>query len=219
MRDWSPDDLPVDEMSAYGYLLIPATVTITEAFMGVEAQLPYYLDTGDLLIGEKQLRDIPSEAMFGDRWGFEEGRHRPTFGRILVASGVRTESQVAKYNAQVLQQGWSPKDHPGLDSLMGIRIYRMFQERATYVNDRGLLHLIRQDYGLPQSLTDEEREKGHLIGAAEGVDKVSKDEPAGKFLEPDWIKFRRNILELGRMLRKNGLLGKMKKNNEESDII
>lgn len=170
-RDWSPDDLDLDEIRAYGHFLTPNTIAIIEGSMGVEDQLPFYLAAG-----EERLPGIPSENIFLDRWGFEEGRHSPTLGLILVASGVRTEDQIAKYTTKVLERGWSPNDHPGLDNLLGVRIYRMFQERSTYINYRGLVNLMRQDYSLPQNLIDKERERGYQIGAAEGVDKISKDE-------------------------------------------
>lgn len=139
--------------------------------MGIEGQLPRYLSAG-----EEELGDIPSEMMFQGRWGFEEARHKPTLRLVLICSGTRTKEQMAEYEAKVLEHPWSAKEHTGLDTFLGVRIYRMFQERATYVNYRGLLGLIRQDYGLPQHLTDEERKRGQQIGAAEAVDKVSKDE-------------------------------------------
>ena len=176
LRDWSPDDLDVDEIREYGHLLSPETITIAEAFMGVEAELPFYLTTGDRDDWEKRLKDVPSEVLFGDRWGDEEGRHKPTLAEILFYYGVRTREEIAAYNKAVLQHGWSPTDHQGLNSLVGARVYRMFQERATYVNYRGLLSLIRQDYGLPQDLTAKERSRGRQIGAAEAVDTVSMDE-------------------------------------------
>lgn len=170
-RDWTPNDFARDEIRKWGPKLSSHTVILSEGFMGIEAQLPSYL-----LEGENGLGDIQSEMMFQGRWGFEEARHQPTLKLVLVCSDARTEKQVAEYDEKVLQKNWSPSEHPGLDNLLGARVYRMFQERGTYVNYRGLLGLIRQDYGLPQNLTDEERDRSYQIGAAEPVDKIAQDE-------------------------------------------
>lgn len=170
-RDWTPDSFDWNEVSKYGHLLTPDTITIAEGFLGIEAQLPFYLAAAD-----EELSEIPSEVVFMDRWGFEEDRHEPTLASVLIHSGARTPEQIAKYKSEVLEHAWSPRDHQGLDTLLGVRIYRMFQERGTYVNYRGLYSLIRQDYGLPKTLTPEEREKGQQIGACEPVNAVSNDE-------------------------------------------
>lgn len=172
-RDWTPNDFSKDEIRKWGPKLFPNTVALTEGFMGVEAQLPSYL-----LEGENALGGIQSEMIFQGRWGFEEERHKPTLRLVLICSGARTEEQVAEYDAKVLQKSWSANAHPGLDNCLGARVYRMFQERATYVNYRGLLELVRQDYGLPKSLTDDERERGQQVGAAEPVNKIAQDELA-----------------------------------------
>lgn len=172
-RNWTPNDFSKDEIRKWGPKLSPNTVALTEGFMGVEAQLPSYLSEG-----ENGLGSIQSEMMFQERWGFEEERHKPTLGLVLICSGARTEEQIEKYDAKVLQQSWSASEHPGLDNCLGARIYRMFQERGTYVNYRGLLGLVRQDYGLPQNLTSEERNRGQQIGAAELINKIAQDELA-----------------------------------------
>ena len=171
LRNWSLDDFDKEEIRKWGDKLTPDTAALIEGFMGIEAQLPTYL-----LEGERSLGSIESEILFQKRWGFEEGRHEPTLGLILVESGARTEEQIAEYNATVLQKKWSRDAHPGIDTCLGVRIYRMFQERSTYVNYRGLWGEVRDDYGLPQNLTDDERKRGSQIGAAEAIDKIAKDE-------------------------------------------
>lgn len=180
-RDWTPNDFAKDEIRKWGSKLSPHTVTLAEGFMGIEAQLPNYLSEGTGL-------EIFQEGL--DRWGFEEARHEPTLKLVLVHSGVRTEAEIAEYKAKVLQHPWSVSEHPDLHDDLDAIIFAMFQERATYVNYRGLLKLIRQDYGLPQNLTDEEREKGHQIAAAEPIDKISKDELGHHVIDLQLVQIR-----------------------------
>lgn len=170
-HDWSLVDLPVNEMQENGQKLSSTTGEIARAFMGIEKQLPNYMKAG-----RNELSGNPSRIMLLNRWGFEEERHEPTLRLALVESGINTEEEIDDYNAKVLQKPWSNTNHQGMDNALGSVAYTMFQERATYINYRGLLRFIRQDYGLPQTLTDEERKRGQQVGAAEAIDKISKDE-------------------------------------------
>lgn len=169
--DWFLTDFDFDEIAAYGHLLKPDTITLMEGFMWIEAQLPFYLSEQ-----EKAFQDVPSERMFRKPWGDQEALHKPTLALVLINSGARTEAQIDEYNAQVFKRGWSAKDHKGLETLVDARAYRALQERATWINYLGLLHLIRQDYGLPQTMTDMERERRRQIGVADPVSRIASHE-------------------------------------------
>ena len=76
-------------------------------------------------------------------------------------------------------------EHPGLDTPLGVACYAMVQERATYYNYEETRKRIRAEYGLPEKLTEVERQQGRQIGAAHAVKLVANDEIAhhGIFLE------------------------------------
>ena len=89
------------------------------------------------------------------------------------------------YLAKVRDSRWSIKQHPGADSPLGTTAYAMVHERATYFNYQETRARIREEYGLPLTLTPEERQRGYEVGASEAFRIVGLDEIAhhGIFLQ------------------------------------
>lgn len=172
-RNWSTNNLQIDEIREREQMLSPTTIALIEGFMGVESFLPDYLSEGF-----RGLEGIPSRMTLHNQWGTEEARHGPGLRLVLLCSGVRSEAELKEYEGRIGQNRWAASQHTGLDNPMGAAIYIMLQERGTYVNYQGLHILVRQDYGLPQGLTEDERERGQEIGAAEVISKIAKDEIA-----------------------------------------
>jgi acyl-[acyl-carrier-protein] desaturase len=61
----------------------------------------------------------------------------------------------------------------------------MVQERATYFNYQAMRARIREEYGLPLTLTCEEQQRGYEVGASEALRIIGLDEIAhhGVFLQ------------------------------------
>jgi acyl-[acyl-carrier-protein] desaturase len=112
------------------------------------------------------------------QWGAEEMKHGVAWEQVLLHSGVRTEEQLKAYCDQVAATRWTTRNHKGLDEPLGVSIYAMMQERATYYNYEQVRHRIREEYGLPERLTSEERQRGKEVGAAEAFRIVAVDEIA-----------------------------------------
>ena len=109
----------------------------------------------------------------------EEAKHAESWHLGLLHSGVRTEQQIQEYRDKVGQHRWTMREnHPGLDTPLGIAVYAMVQERATYFNYEELRKRIRIEYGLPEQSTEEERKRGKQIGAAAAFNIVARDEIA-----------------------------------------
>lgn len=172
-RDWSTNNLQVDEIRERGQMLSPATIALIEGFMGVESFLPDYMSEGF-----RGLKGSPHRIKLLNQWGVEEARHGSSLRLVLLHSGARSEMELEEYEAKTRQGHWSISQHIGMDNPLGAAIYGMVQERATYVNYQGLNHLVRQDYGLPYNLTDEERERGQQLGVAGVINQIARDEIA-----------------------------------------
>lgn len=174
-RNWFPwDDLPLDEMRERGHLLSEDTVTLIESFLGIEDYVGDYVeDAINIVRGDRERRNLAIV------WGMEECKHAESWELVLLHSGVRTPEQLREYRDKVGQHTWEMADnHPGLDSPLGTAVYAMFQERATYFNYEELRKRIRADYGLPESSTPEERQRGKQYGAAAAFNIVARDEIA-----------------------------------------
>lgn len=174
-RNWFPwDDLPIDEMRERGHLLSPDTVTLIESFLGIEDYVGDYVeDAINIVRGDRERRNL---AII---WGMEEVKHAESWELVLLHSGVRTQEQLREYRDKVGQHTWEMADnHPGLDTPLGTAVYAMFQERATYFNYEELRKRIRADYGLPETATPEERQRGRQYGAAAAFNIVARDEIA-----------------------------------------
>jgi acyl-[acyl-carrier-protein] desaturase len=180
-RNWFPwDDLPLDEMRERGHLLSTDTLTMIEAFLGIEDYVGDYVEEAiNIVRGNRERRNISIV------WGMEEAKHAEAWHLVLLHSGVRTEEQIEAYRDEVTSHRWTMREnHPGLDTPLGIAVYAMVQERATYFNYDELRKRIRIEYGLPEQATPEERRRGKQYGAAAAFNIVAKDEIAhhGMFL-------------------------------------
>ena len=181
-RNWTPwDDFPLDEMREHGHLLSEDTVTIIEAYLGVEDYVgDYVLDGLNILNGRRERRALQIA------WGNEELKHAEAWELVLLHSGRRTPEQLQAYRDEVAQHNWTMREnHPGFDTPLGVACYAMVQERATFFNYDEMRKRIRAEYGLPEKATDYERRRGQQIGAAAAFKTVSIDEIAhhGIFME------------------------------------
>ena len=181
-RNWTPwDDLPLDEIREHGHRLSDDTVTIIQAFLGIEDFVGDYVEEGlNLVHGRRDRRNLQLA------WGAEELKHAESWHLVLLHSGRRTEQELEDYRDQVVAHTWRMRDdHPGLDTPLGIACYAMVQERATFFNYDELRKRIRGEYGLPDKPTAFERARGKQIGAAAAFQIVATDEIAhhGIFLE------------------------------------
>ncbi len=175
VRNWIPwDDLPLKQMQEYGHLLSPDTITIILAYLGVEDYVGDYVEDGlSMLNGQRERRN--SQLV----WGMEELKHAEAWALVLLHSGAKTQQQIDDYRDEVSAHKWTMREnHPGLDSPLGLLVYAMFQERATYFNYDQMRKRIRSEYGLPETATKEERGKNLQIGAAGAFQIVSRDEIA-----------------------------------------
>lgn len=173
-RRWSPwHDLPVDEMREHGHKLSQDTVDLIEGFLGVEEYVGDYV-----LEGLEMFRSNRTRRNLQLQWGAEEMKHGVAWEQVLLHSGLRTEEQLKEYCAKVAEHRWSAKNHKGMDTPLGVSIYAMVQERATYYNYEQVRKRIREEYGVPARLTEAEKNRGKEIGAAEAFRVVSVDEIA-----------------------------------------
>lgn len=182
VRNWTPwDDLPLDEMGELGSRLSDDTVTIIQAYLGVEDYVGDYVEDGlNLLHNRRERRNLQLA------WGMEELKHAEAWELVLFHSGRKTKQELDEYRDEVLSHKWRMREnHPGLDTPLGVACYAMVQERATYFNYDEMRKRIRQEYGLPEKSTAEERQRGTQIGAAGAFKIVANDEIAhhGIFLE------------------------------------
>ena len=182
-RNWTPwDDFPLDEMQELGDRLSEDTITIIEAYLGVEDYVGDYVEDGLNLYkgGRRERRNLQLA------WGAEEMKHAEAWELVLLHSGRRTAQQLADYREEVSSHIWHMRDnHPGLDNSLGVACYAMLQERATYFNYDEMRKRIRSEYGLPERPNEMERQRGVQVGAAGAFKIVANDEIAhhGIFLE------------------------------------
>jgi acyl-[acyl-carrier-protein] desaturase len=173
-RRWSPwHDLPLGEMQAYGDRLSPETIHLIEGFYGIEEYLgDYVLDAMEIFGHQRTRRNLQLQ------WASDELKHGAAWELTLVHSGARTEQELEEYYERLGQHRFSIRSHPGADDALGIAIYVMVQERATYFNYRETRARVREEYGLPATPTDEERARGREVGASEAFRVVGLDEIA-----------------------------------------
>ena len=188
VRNWVPNELPIKEMHELGHKLSPDTVTMIQAYLGVEEYIGDYVQEGLELFHNNRVRRNLQLA-----WGMEELKHGWAWELVLLHSEQRTETQLHEYIEEVLSHKWTMQEnHPGLDTPLGVLCYTMVQERATYFNYEEMRKRIRDEYGLPASASPEERKRGHQVGAAGAFQIVGRDEIAhhGIFLDLTRIHLR-----------------------------
>lgn len=181
VRNWTPNELPVKEMRDAGDRLSEDTVTIIQAYLGVEDFVGDYVEDGLNLFHNNRVRRNLQLA-----WGMEELKHAWAWELVLLHSGRRTEKELEAYRDEVLSHTWTMREnHPGLDTPLGVLCYTMLQERATYFNYDEMRKRLREEYGLPARMTAEERRNKVQYGAAGAFQIVGRDEIAhhGIFLE------------------------------------
>lgn len=181
VRNWVPNELPIAEMHRLGSLLSEDTVTIIQAYLGVEDFVGDYVEDGLNLLHNNRARRNLQLA-----WGMEELKHAWAWELVLLNSGRRTEQELEAYRDEVLSHKWTMREnHPGLDTPLGVVCYTMVQERATYFNYDQMRKRIRQEYGYPDQAAPTERKNRVQVGAAGAFQIVGRDEIAhhGIFLE------------------------------------
>jgi acyl-[acyl-carrier-protein] desaturase len=188
VRNWVPNELPIKEMHQLGHKLSPDTVTMIQAYLGVEEYVGDYVQDGlDLFHNNRVRRNLQLA------WGMEELKHGWAWELVLLHSEQRTEAQLHEYIEEVLSHKWTMREnHPGLETPLGVLCYAMVQERATYFNYEEMRKRIRDEYGLPAKASVDERRRGHQSGAAGAFQIVGRDEIAhhGIFLDLTRIHLR-----------------------------
>jgi acyl-[acyl-carrier-protein] desaturase len=138
-RRWSiRDDIPWHQVSRN---MAPAVANVVESFCAVELYLPDYITKALAL---PLIRASRGRAWFHANWGYEEAKHSLALGDWLLRSGLRSEEQMADLEGQVFDHAWElPRDSP-----MGMILYGMTQELATWLNYRNLRHRV-DEFGDP----------------------------------------------------------------------
>jgi acyl-[acyl-carrier-protein] desaturase len=107
----------------------PAIADIVESFCAVELYLPDYVSKS-----LPMLRKNRGWAFFQANWGYEESKHSLALGDWLLRSGLRSEEQLTDLESSVYEHEWNlPHDSP-----LGMVIYAMIQELATFLHYRNL---------------------------------------------------------------------------------
>src|SRR5258707_13831565 len=126
-RRWSlRDDIPWGQCNPK---LDPAIGDVVESFCGVELYLPDY--TSKIL---PVVRPSKGRTWFYANWGYEESKHSLALNDWLLRSRHRTDEQMADLEAKVFQFEWNLPH----DSHLGMLVYAMVQELATWLNYRNL---------------------------------------------------------------------------------
>lgn len=187
-RTWSPwRDLPLAEIRHLSSKLSADTICLLEGFLGIEEFIGDYASQGlETLRTNRVWRNVVLQ------WAAEEMRHGAALEQVLLHSEVRSTHQVAQYTQELLQQHWLSAHHRGMDAPLGVALYAMIQERATYINYEQLRLRVRHEYGLPVTTTPEERRLGRELGVSEVLRKIAADEIAhhGLFLQLVRIQLR-----------------------------
>lgn len=137
-RRWSiRDDIPWDRCGRVGN---PALADILESYCAVELYLPDY--TSKIL---PVVRPSKGRTWFYANWGYEESKHSLVLGDWLLKSGMRTDEQIADMERMVFERQWNLPQ----DSHLGMLVYAMVQELATWLNYRNLRTLAEGPDGDP----------------------------------------------------------------------
>jgi acyl-[acyl-carrier-protein] desaturase len=137
-RRWSiRDDIPWDQTNPN---LDPAIADVIESFTAVELYLPDY--TSRIL---PVVRPSKGRTWFYANWGYEESKHSLALSDWLLRSGHRTEEQMADLEGQVFQKQWNLPH----DDHLGMLVYAMVQEHATWLNYRNVRARAQEHGGDP----------------------------------------------------------------------
>jgi acyl-[acyl-carrier-protein] desaturase len=126
-RRWRiADDIPWDECNPN---LKPVVADVVETFCAVELYLPDY--SAKIL---PKVRHSKGRTWFYANWGYEESKHSLALSDWLLKSGSRSEEYMADLEKKVFSREW----HLPQDNHLGMLVYAMVQEEATFVNYRNL---------------------------------------------------------------------------------
>ena len=126
-RRWSlTEDIPWSDCNTN---LDPAVADLVETFCLVEMHLPDYVANA-----MRAFRASRACSWFYANWGYEESKHSLALADWLLRSGARTESQMADLECNVFQREWNLPH----DNHLGMLVYAMVQELATWLNYRNL---------------------------------------------------------------------------------
>jgi acyl-[acyl-carrier-protein] desaturase len=133
-RRWSlEDDIPWDQVNRN---LDPAIGDVVESFCAVELYLPDYIAKA-----MPMTRGNKGWAWFHANWGYEESKHSLALGDWLLKSGARSDEQMADVEGQVSAREYEPPEGSGV----GMIIYAMVQELATFVHYRNLRRKVDEE--------------------------------------------------------------------------
>jgi acyl-[acyl-carrier-protein] desaturase len=137
-RRWSiRDDIPWDQCNPR---LDPAVADVVESFCAVELFLPDY--TSRIL---PVVRNSRGRTWFYANWGYEESKHSLVLGDWLLRSGQRSDEQMADLEKNVFRFEWNLPH----DNHLGMLVYAMVQELATWLNYRNLCRRAEERGGDP----------------------------------------------------------------------
>lgn len=126
-RRWNiREDIPWDETNPH---LDPAVADVVESFCAVELYLPDY--TSKIL---PVVRSSKGRVWFYANWGYEESKHSLALGDWLLKSRQRTDEQLQELEENVFAREWNLPH----DNHLGMLVYAMTQELATWLNYRNL---------------------------------------------------------------------------------
>jgi acyl-[acyl-carrier-protein] desaturase len=132
-RRWRiADDIPWDQCNPN---LQPVVADIVETFCAVELYLPDY--SAKIL---PKVRHSKSRTWFYANWGYEESKHSIALADWLLKSGHRSEEYMADMDAKVFAREWNLPQ----DSHLGMLVYAMVQEEATFLNYRNLRQRVEE---------------------------------------------------------------------------
>jgi acyl-[acyl-carrier-protein] desaturase len=137
-RRWSLcDDIPWDRCNPGRH---PVVADVIESFTAVELYLPDY--TSKIL---PVVRSSRGHAWFYANWGYEESKHSLALGDWLLLSGHRSEEQMTDLEGMVFQREWNLPH----DSRLGMLVYAMTQELATFLSYRNVRRHVEGSDGDP----------------------------------------------------------------------
>jgi acyl-[acyl-carrier-protein] desaturase len=144
-RRWSiTNDIPWDRCNPQ---LAPEVADVVESFCAVELYLPDY--TAKIL---PVVRPSRGRAWFYANWGYEESKHSLVLHDWLLRSGHRSDEQMAKLEGMIFEREWNLPH----ESALGMMVYAMTQELATWLNYRNLNRVVGErggDAALSQLMT------------------------------------------------------------------
>lgn len=124
-RRWRvADDIPWDQCNPS---LKPVVADVVETFCAVELFLPDY--SAKIL---PIVRHSKGRTWFYANWGYEESKHSMALGDWLLKSGHRSEEYLADLEDKVFAREWNLPE----DNHLGMLVYAMVQEEATFLNYR-----------------------------------------------------------------------------------